>query len=73
MQRFRSTKENYKRDGRGGVNMKKLRSRYNKGKKVRGVNRITGEVGMWRKTQVDKVLSATAYRMLRKICYEEEE
>ncbi len=52
--------------------MSKQRSRYNKGKKVRGVNKYNGQLGFWRKTQVDKVLSATAYRMLQKI-YEEEE
>ena len=46
--------------------MANMRNRYNKGKKVRGFNRHTGVLGRWRRTQVDKVLSATAYRMLQK-------
>ena len=52
--------------------MARMRSRYNKGKKVRGINRHTGELGLWRRTQVDKVLSATAYRMLQQMREEEE-
>ena len=49
----------------------KLRSRYNKGKKVRGINKITGELGLWRKTQVEKILSRGAFNMLLKIQEEE--
>ena len=53
--------------------MAKLRNRYTKGKKVRGVNKVTGKLGLWRRTQVDRVLSATAYRMLQQTMLEEEE
>ena len=44
--------------------MSKHRSRYNKGKKVRGVNKETGELGFWRRTQVDKVISKAEYMTL---------
>ena len=44
--------------------MSRIRRRYNKGKKVRGINIETGELGFWRKTQVQKRLSRGAYNML---------
>ena len=53
--------------------MARLRNRYNKGKKVRGINKLTGKLGMWRKTQVEKPLSRGAYNMLRQLIQEEEE
>tara|TARA_Y100000361_G_C11006580_1_gene262129 strand:+ start:52 stop:201 length:150 start_codon:yes stop_codon:yes gene_type:complete len=49
--------------------MGKMRNRFNKGKKVRGVNKHTGELGLWRKTQVERTLSAKVFRQMR----EEEE
>ena len=37
--------------------MSKIRNRYNKGKKVRGRNALTNELGLWRRTQVIKRMS----------------
>jgi hypothetical protein len=40
----------------------RLRKRYSKGKKVRGIHRETGEAGLWRKTQISRQLNAAEYR-----------
>ena len=48
--------------GIGGENMSKQRSRYAKGKRIRGIN--NGRLGFWRKTQVDRKMSKAEYESL---------
>jgi hypothetical protein len=42
----------------------RLRKRYSKGKKVRGIHRETGEAGMWCKTQISRYLNVAEYKEL---------
>ena len=44
--------------------MSKQRSRYDRGKKVRGVNKETGELGFWRKTQIAKTISKAEFERI---------